>query len=142
MTAFATKEDCEAFKNSDWVASSKAAAEARGMAEPHAATFEVEFPKDQTKPKAFTQMSRITFKDEASGDAAHKAWKDLCAIIGKDTMGGVSVGDESKTGLGMIGWDSMQDAGAIKTVPGASEAWEKYRSFGDCKDVMVKLDVY
>lgn len=112
------------------------------MTEPPHATFEIgEIPKDQ-KPKAYTQFSRIVVKDEAAGDAAHKAWMELCAILGKETMGGVSISDEKKTGLGFIGWDSLEEAGGAKNIPGAKEAWEKYHSFGECKDVMVKMEVY
>jgi hypothetical protein len=99
-----------------------------------------EFPKDSA-PKAFTQFSRITFKDEASGDAAHKAWMELCAIIGKETMGGVCIEDK-KTGLGLVGWDSLEEAGAARNIPGAKEAWDKYHSLGECKDVMIKLERY
>jgi hypothetical protein len=112
------------------------------MAKPLHATFEVpEMPKD-AKPTAFTQFSRITVKSEADGDAAHKAWLDLCSILGKQTMGGVSTSDGDKTGMGLVGWDSLEQAGEAKNIPGAKDAWEKYHSFGDCKDVMVKMEVY
>lgn len=87
-------------------------------------------------------MSRITVKDDAAGESARKAWMEMCSLAGKETVGGQSIDGDSKTGVGLIGWDSLEEAYALKAVPGVGEAWEKYRSFGDCKGVMVKLEVY
>lgn len=70
--------------------------------------FEVaDFPSDP-KPKDYTQFSRITMSDESKGPEIREAWKALVMELGKETWGGVSVGDGDKVGLGLIGWDNLE----------------------------------
>ena len=72
------------------------------------ALFEVQdFPSDP-KPKAYTQFSRITLNDESKGPEIREAWKTLVTELGKETWGGVSVGEGDKVGLGLIAWDSLE----------------------------------
>jgi hypothetical protein len=123
--AFATAEDAEAFKNSEWAQNAKKEYEARATGPPLHALFEVaDFPTDQT-PKAFTQFSRITVPDEAKGQEVRKAWEELMAILGKQSWGGLSVGDGEKVGMGLVGWDSLEVAGAAMSKPDVKAAWEK-----------------
>jgi len=37
-----------------------------------------------------------------------EAWNMLTSELGKETWGGVSVGEGEKVGLGLIAWDSLE----------------------------------
>ena len=66
-----------------------------------------DFPKGAA-PKAFTQFSRITISDESKYEEVRKAWEELMGILGKESWGGVSVGEGEHVGLGLVGWDSLE----------------------------------
>jgi hypothetical protein len=66
-----------------------------------------DFPKGAA-PKAFTQFSRITISDESKHGEVRKAWEELMGILGKESWGGVSVGEGEHVGLGLVGWDSLE----------------------------------
>jgi hypothetical protein len=66
-----------------------------------------DIPKGAT-PKAFTQFSRITISDESKHGEVGKAWEELMGILGKESWGGMSVGEGEHVGLGLVGWDSLE----------------------------------
>jgi hypothetical protein len=111
--AFATLEDQKAFKTSEWAQAQKAKYEAAAAGPPLVGLFKVaDFPKDAS-PKKFTQFSRITICDESKHEEARKAWEDLMGIIGKESWGGMSVGEGEHVGLGLVGWDSLEVSGLM-----------------------------
>ncbi|KAH9208992.1 hypothetical protein DL95DRAFT_394785 [Leptodontidium sp. 2 PMI_412] len=137
--AFKTLEDEKAFAESEFVKEGAKRLAEKGLGEPKHAIFEVaEFPEDK-KPKAFTQITRIMGGDESKIPEIKKAWEDLMAILGKETFGGRSVGDGPKAGMGLVGWDSLEEAKSAYENPAAKAAFDHYHSFGECKDVMVQL---
>ncbi|KAF8859709.1 hypothetical protein BDZ45DRAFT_349512 [Acephala macrosclerotiorum] len=139
--AFATQEDEQAFVNSEWAQGHRKALEAKGVAPPRHGVFRcAEFPDDKT-PKAFTQFSRIALENESQIEAAKEAWKELMGVLGKETWGARSVEGDEVVGLGLCGWDSLEEASAAYSKPEAKAAIEKYHSLGKCKDVMVKMAV-
>ncbi|KAH8786409.1 hypothetical protein F5882DRAFT_518171 [Hyaloscypha sp. PMI_1271] len=138
--AFATLEDAKALKTSEWAQAQKGKYEATAAGPPLVGMFKVaDFPKGAA-PKAFTQFSRITISDESKHEEVRKAWEELMGILGKESWGGVSVGEGEHVGLGLVGWDSLEEAGAAMKEPKVAAAWTKYHSLGSCKDVMVKLE--
>ncbi|KAH7381956.1 hypothetical protein BKA64DRAFT_713197 [Cadophora sp. MPI-SDFR-AT-0126] len=141
--AFKTLEDEKAFADSDFAKEgAKKYAERSGGVPPKHAIFEcAEFPKDST-PKPFAQFSRMTGIDETKGAEARKAWEDLMAVLGKESWGGKTVGDGPQAGMGLVGWDSLEEAGAAYANPAAKAALDKYHSLGDCKDLMVKMEYF
>ena len=121
----------------------KAQYEARGHPEPHHATmFEVPAFPAHPVPTGFAQMSRVTVTDEAKGAGLRMAWDALMALLGKESWGGLSVGEGEKIGLGLVGWDSLEQAKSAYEKPEGKAAWEKYHTLGNCKDVMVKMETY
>lgn len=46
--------------------------------------------------------------DESKEPGVREAWKTLTAELGKETWGGISVGEGEKVGLGLIAWDSLE----------------------------------
>lgn len=46
--------------------------------------------------------------DESKGPEIREAWKTLITELGKETWGGISVGEGEKVGLGLIGWNSLE----------------------------------
>jgi len=81
-------------------------------------------------------------KDEASAEKVKEAWEACMAIIGKPSWGGVSVDGDVKMGMGLVGWDSMEDLAALKGSAEAKAAWEKYQALGEGKNAIVKMKVY
>lgn len=63
---------------------------------------------------------------------------DVVQALGKETFGGRSVGDGPFVGLGIIGWDSVEEAAAAFKDPKAAAAWEAYQTLGKGKNVIVK----
>ncbi|KAK2629734.1 hypothetical protein QTJ16_000554 [Diplocarpon rosae] len=136
--AFATLEDQKAFEESDVAKEGAKKYAEKATGPPLHATFEVpEFPKDH-KPAAYTQISRMTITDESKGPEIKKAWEALVAALGKQTFGGKAI--NAPVGIALIGWDSLEEAGAAYKGP-AKAAWDHYHSFGETKDLMVKLEV-
>jgi len=106
--AFATLEDSKAFETSEWALAQKAKYKAAAVGPPLVALFKVaDFPKDKA-PKTFTQFSRITVSDEGKFEEVRKAWEELMRVLGKESWGGVSVGEGENVGLGLVGWDSLE----------------------------------
>ncbi|KUJ14096.1 uncharacterized protein LY89DRAFT_590976 [Mollisia scopiformis] len=140
--AFATREDEQAFANSEWIQNKRKEMEARGVEPPRHALFACsEFPAEKaTHP--FVRFSRITVSDESKIDDVRAAWKELMGAIGKDVWGAKSVEGEEIVGLGVCGFDSLEEAEAAFSKPEAKAALDKYHALGQCKDVVVKLTVY
>ncbi|KAM5351196.1 hypothetical protein ACJ41O_003919 [Fusarium nematophilum] len=137
--AFKTSEDYEAFQASSWSKEHKERYSERTGGEPVVGQFEVaDFPADAS-PKAFTQFSTIVIDDKSKHPEARKAWMDLAGALGKDTWGGVSVGDGPAVGLGLIGWDSLEEAQAAYKDPKAAAAFAEYQSLGKTKNTIVKM---
>ena len=106
--AFATLEDQKVFETSEWALAQKAKYEAAAAGPPLVGLFKVaDFPKD-VKPKKFTQFSRITVGGEGEYEGVRQAWEELMGILGKESWGGVSVGEGEFVGLGFVGWDSLE----------------------------------
>ncbi|KAE8441469.1 hypothetical protein EG329_004925 [Mollisiaceae sp. DMI_Dod_QoI] len=139
--AFATQEDQQAFVNSEWAQGHRKALEAQGIPPPRHGVFRcAEFPSD-AGPKAFTQFSRIALDDESKIPDVKAAWKELMTILGKEVWGARSVEGDEVVGLGVCGWDSMEEAKAALSTPEAKAALDKYHALGKSKDVIVKLAV-
>lgn len=141
LTAFATKEDQEAFTTCEFTQNARKAMQERGVPEPRSALFTVhEFPKDKA-PRPFVRFSRITVSDEGKMEEVKTVYQELMAAIGQDTFGGRSVDGEQIVGLGITGFDNLDDALQAFEKPEAKAVLEKYRKLGECKDVIVKLAV-
>ncbi|KAK7403346.1 hypothetical protein QQX98_010867 [Neonectria punicea] len=137
--AFKNAEDFETFSNSDWAKKQKEQYDERASGEIVVGQFEVaDFPKDPKRP-AFTQFSTIVLDDETKSDEARKAWSDLIAAVGKETWGGRSTGAGPTVGLALIGWDSLEEAGAAYKKSEADAAFTTYKSLGKTKNLMVQL---
>ncbi|KAH7165285.1 hypothetical protein EDB81DRAFT_679020 [Dactylonectria macrodidyma] len=137
--AFKTAEDLETFSTSEWSQQHKARYEERAGGEPVVGRFEVEdFPTDAS-PKAYTQFSTVVLSDDGQHVQVRSAWSDLVTTLGKETWGGRSVGDGPKVGLGLIGWDSLEEAAAAYRKPEAAHALATYRSLGHTKNTIVKM---
>lgn len=107
-TAFKTEEDVEAFQSSAWAQERKERYNERVGGEPTVGRFEVaQFPEGASH-KAFTQFSSIVIDDKSKHPEVRKAWMSLVDALGKETWGGVSVGDGPTVGLGLVGWDSLE----------------------------------
>lgn len=61
--------------------------------------------------------------------------------IGKEVWGAKSVEGEEVVGLGVCGFDSLEEAKESFAKPEAQAALAKYHALGQCKDVVVKLAV-
>ncbi|KAF7550511.1 hypothetical protein G7Z17_g5677 [Cylindrodendrum hubeiense] len=137
--AFKTAEDAETFASSEWAQQHKARYEERAGGEPVVGRFEVEdFPADAS-PKAFTQFSTVVLSDDGQHVQVRTAWSSLVSALGKDTWGGRSIGGGPSVGLGLIGWDSLEEAGAAYQAPEAAHALATYRSLGHTKNLMVQM---
>jgi hypothetical protein len=88
-------------------------------------------------PTPFTQYSTLVLEDESAHAEVRKAWMDVVQALGKETFGGRSV-EGPFVGLGMIGWNSLEEAGAAFKDPKAAEAWAAYQKLGKGKNVIVK----
>ncbi|TVY75680.1 hypothetical protein LSUE1_G005179 [Lachnellula suecica] len=146
--AFATLEDAESFQKSDWAVESKKkfeeAAKAQGLdatMPPHTVFETGPFP-EQTALPAYTQMSRISVSDESKADELKGAWDAFMKVIGKEAWGGKSVGGDKTYGIGLVGWDSIQDVQAALSKPDAKAAYEKCKAMGDSKDALIQLVQY
>ncbi|KAK0111087.1 hypothetical protein ONS95_001465 [Cadophora gregata] len=138
--AFATLEDEKAFADSEFAkeAAKKWAEKSGGAPLPKHTLYECDdFPTDRA-PKAFTQFSQLAGVDAAKGAEVKKAWEDLAAVLGKETWGGRAV--DGAGGIGLIGWDSAEEAAAAYKNPAAKAALDKYQSFGEVKDYLIKME--
>ncbi|KAF7553713.1 hypothetical protein G7Z17_g3462 [Cylindrodendrum hubeiense] len=137
--AFQTAEDVETFTKSSWALERKAKYEDRAGAEVVTGQFEVaDFPVGAT-PKAFIQFTTIVLGDDSTGPEATKAWLDLTTALSKDTWGGKSIGDGPTVGLGMIGWDSVEEVGAAYKGPQAASAFAAYKNLGKTRNLLVQM---
>ncbi|KAH8658526.1 hypothetical protein BGZ61DRAFT_371206 [Ilyonectria robusta] len=139
--AFKTAEDVETFKKSSWAQERKARYESKAGSEIVAGEFEVaDFPVDAT-PKAFVQFTTIVFGESGDRPEVSKAWVDLTTALGKDTWGGKSIGDGPTVGLGMIGWDSVEEAGVAFKEPQAASAFAAYKALGQTRNLIVQMQL-
>jgi hypothetical protein len=83
----------------------------------------------------------MSVSDESKLDGVRSAYTDLVATIGQEPFGGKSVDPAQVIGLGICGFDSLDEA--MNAFDGAESkaALQKYRSLGECKDVIVKLAI-
>ncbi|GJC87185.1 hypothetical protein ColLi_10023 [Colletotrichum liriopes] len=131
----------KAFAESAWAKEREAQFKGIHGGEPRIKKFETG-PLPSEKPKPFTQFSFLDIADESKHEEAKQAWLDLVAALGQSVhFGGKSVGDGPSTGLGILGWDSEDEARAAFTKPEAQAALQKYQTFGKSVGVMVKLDI-
>ncbi|KAF5645902.1 uncharacterized protein FTJAE_2332 [Fusarium tjaetaba] len=138
--AFKTAQDFENFQSSAWAQEHKARYNERVGGEPVAGKFEVpDFPANASA-KAFTQFTTVLLDDREKRVELRKAWTDLASALGLETWGGISIGDGPSVGLGMIGWDSLEEAKAAYGDPKAAEAYAQYKALGQIKSTMVKLE--
>ncbi|KAM0436680.1 hypothetical protein ACHAPT_002389 [Fusarium lateritium] len=138
--AFRTEEDVEAFQASSWAQERKERYNERVGGEPTVGRFEVaKFPEGASH-KAFTQFSTVVIDDKSKHPEVRKAWMSLVDALGKETWGGVSVGDGPTVGLGLVGWDSLEEAQAAYQDPKAVDALAEYKSLGQVKNLMVQLE--
>ncbi|GKT46228.1 uncharacterized protein ColSpa_06409 [Colletotrichum spaethianum] len=138
---FNSEADDKAFTESAWAKEHEAKLKASGVSEPRIKKFETS-PLPSEKPKTFTQFSFLDIADESKHEEAKQAWLDVVAALGQSVhFGGKSVGEGPSTGLGILGWDSEDEAKAAFSKPEAQAALQKYKSFGQTVGVMVKLDL-
>ncbi|KAK2762392.1 hypothetical protein CKAH01_16178 [Colletotrichum kahawae] len=127
--AFASAEDEKAFADSAWAKEHFQKAAAKMGAPPLIRKFQTsEFPAD--KPKALTQFSFLELADGSQHEGAKQAWMDLVAAIGGNSKCGASADDGPSTGLGVLWWDSRDQAIETYKKPEVSAAWDKYKTFG------------
>ncbi|PNP57328.1 hypothetical protein FNYG_15234 [Fusarium nygamai] len=138
--AFNTAQDFENFQSSAWSQEHKARYNERVGGEPVANKFEVpDFPANAS-PKAFTQFITVLLNNPEIRVDLRKTWADLALAPGKETWGGISVGNGPSVGLGMIGWNSLEEARAAYGKPGAVEAYAAYKALGQIKSTIVNLE--
>ncbi|KXH25698.1 hypothetical protein CSAL01_03671 [Colletotrichum salicis] len=138
---FESAADDKAFAESAWIKEREEQFKASPGGEPRVKKFETG-PLPGEKPKTFTQLCFIDVADESKHEEAKQAWMDLVAALGQTVhFGGKSVDGGQSTGLGILGWDSEEDAKAAWTKPEAQAALQKYQGFGKSVAVMVKLDI-
>lgn len=114
----------------------------RGVPEPRHALFRCqEWPEGAT-PKPFAQFSRIMLDSGDKIEAVKAAWKDVMTAVGKEPWGAKSVEGDEIVGLGMAGWDSLEEAKAAYSKPEVKAAMDKYHALGKCKDVIVEMKMY
>ncbi|KAI3547022.1 hypothetical protein CSPX01_03854 [Colletotrichum filicis] len=141
LVAFESAADDKAFADSAWIKEREEQFKAGPGGEPRVKKFETG-PLPGEKPKTFTQFCFIDVADESKHEEAKQAWMDLVAALGQTVhFGGKSVDGGQSTGLGILGWDSDEEAKAAWTKPEAQAALQKYQSFGKSIGVMVKLDI-
>ncbi|GKT67023.1 hypothetical protein ColTof4_12800 [Colletotrichum tofieldiae] len=139
--SFNSEADDRAFAESSWAKEREAQFKGIHGGEPRIKKFETG-PLPNEQPKPFTQFSFLDIADESKHEEAKQAWLDLVAALGQSVhFGGKSVGDGPSTGLGILGWDSEDEAKAAFTKPEAQAALQKYQTFGKSVGVMVKLDI-
>ncbi|KAH6962694.1 hypothetical protein DER45DRAFT_98714 [Fusarium avenaceum] len=138
--AFKTTQDFEGFQSSTWAQEHRARYNERVGGEPVTGKFEVPILPTNASPKAFTQFTTVLLNDPEKRVELRKAWTDLASALQKETWGGISVGDGPSVGLGMIGWDSLEEAKAAYEDPKAAEAYIAYKTLGKIKSTMVKLE--
>ncbi|KAK1569474.1 uncharacterized protein LY79DRAFT_584692 [Colletotrichum navitas] len=137
---FNSEADEKAFAESAWAKEHEADVEKFCEGPPRIAKFETG-PLPAEKSKAFTQFTFINITDESKHEEVKQAWQDLVAALGQTPkFGGMGIGDEQGTGMGVLGWDSEDEAGAAYTKPEAQAALQKYKSFGKDVAVLVKLE--
>ncbi|KAF4908453.1 hypothetical protein CGCVW01_v012255 [Colletotrichum viniferum] len=137
--AFASAEDEKAFADSAWAKEHFQKAAAKMGAPPLIRKFQTsEFPAE--KPKALTQFTFLELADGSQHEGAKQAWMDLVAAIGGNSMGGASADNGPPTGLGVLGWDSRDQAIEVYKKPEVSAAWDKYKTFGKVITILVKLE--
>ncbi|KAF9872134.1 hypothetical protein CkaCkLH20_10471 [Colletotrichum karsti] len=137
--AFASPEDEKAFADSAWAKEHFEKAQAKMAGPPMIRKFQTgDFP--DAKPKALTQFSFLELADEGKHDEAKQAWMDLVAAIGDTSFGGRSADDGPTTGLGVLGWDSRDQAIEVYKKPEVASAWDKYKGFGKTTTILVKLE--
>ncbi|KAM0335006.1 hypothetical protein ACHAQA_000040 [Verticillium albo-atrum] len=135
--AFKSAEDADAFAATAWAQEHKARYQEKVGSDPAVGRFEVpEFPTDQT-PKAYTQYSTLVIDDESKHPEVRKAWMDVVQALGKETFGGRII-DGPPVGLALLGWDSLEEAGAAFKDPKVAAAWAAYQSLGKGKNVIIK----
>ncbi|KAL0932689.1 uncharacterized protein CTRU02_211652 [Colletotrichum truncatum] len=137
--AFASAEDEKAFGESDWAKEHFKKAQEKSAGPPIIRKFQTgDFPA--SKPKALTQFSFLELADESKHEEAKQAWLDLVAALGQESFGGRSADDGPLTGLGVIGWDSKEQAQEAFSKPEVLAAAEKYKSLGKAISIAVKLE--
>ncbi|KAH6682228.1 hypothetical protein F5X68DRAFT_242873 [Plectosphaerella plurivora] len=137
VIAFASAKDAEDFAASPFAEEHKARYRERTGTDATVGRFEVpELPGDKAPPP-FTQYSTLVLEDESIHAEVRKAWMDVVQALGKETFGGRSV-DGPFVGLGIIGWNSLEEAGAAFKEPKAAAAWATYQALGKGKNVIVK----
>ncbi|KAM0282009.1 hypothetical protein ACHAQH_003215 [Verticillium albo-atrum] len=136
--AFKSAEDADSFAASAWSQEHKARYEEKTGSVPAVGRFEVpEFPADKT-PKPYIQFSTLHIEDDSKQPEIRKAFMDVIQALGKETFGGRIIEGPS-VGLAIIGWDSLEEAGASFKQPEVAAAWATYQSFGKGKNVMIKV---
>ncbi|KAI8711081.1 hypothetical protein NCS52_01483500 [Fusarium sp. LHS14.1] len=136
---FKSAEDADAFENSSWAKERKAKFQARGGPEPFVAKFEVSEPPAHGSPKPITQFSVLEIADTSKHAEAREAFENLAKAAGKETVGGVSAGDGQKAGLGVTGWDSLEEAKALRDDPKFAAAIAAVESLGKTHNIFVEI---
>ncbi|OHF03915.1 hypothetical protein CORC01_00777 [Colletotrichum orchidophilum] len=138
---FESAADDKAFTESAWYKEREEQYKDAPGGEPRVKKFETDAIPNE-KPKTFTQFCFLDIADESKHAEARQSWLDLVAALGQAVhFGGKSVGGGQSTGLGILGWNSEDEAKAAYTKPEAQAALQKYQSFGKSVAVMVKLEV-
>ncbi|EEY16743.1 predicted protein [Verticillium alfalfae VaMs.102] len=136
--AFKTAEDEKTFADSAWSQEQKARYLEKSGDLPAVGRFEVpEFPADKAPP-AYLQYSTLHIEDESKHAEARKVFEDVIKALGKEAFGGRTI-DQPFVGLGIIGWDSLEEAGAAFKQPEVAALWAKYLSLGKGKNIIVRI---
>ncbi|KAH6897400.1 hypothetical protein B0T10DRAFT_455262 [Thelonectria olida] len=137
--AFKSAEDEATFTSSAWAKEHEERLQARGVPQPAVGRFEfAEFSGDAS-PKPFLQFSSITLADEGKRVDARTAWIELTSALGRKTTGGKLLSDDAIIGLGLVGWDSVEEIESAYKESKTAEAFAAYKSIGETRNVLVKL---
>ncbi|RSL40549.1 hypothetical protein CEP54_016090 [Fusarium duplospermum] len=134
---FKSAEDAEVFENSSWAKGRKAEFQVRGGPEPFLARFEVSEPPADA-PKPITQFSVLEIDDTSKHAQAREAFEKLANLAGNKGAGGVSAGDGQKAGLGVTGWNNLEEAKAARDDPKFAEASAEIESLGKTHNIFVQ----
>ncbi|KAJ4178626.1 hypothetical protein NW767_014819 [Fusarium falciforme] len=136
---FKSAEDADAFENSSWAKERKAKFQARGGPEPFVARFEVSEPPAGGSPKPITQFSVLEIADTSKHAQARDAFENLAKAAGIEAAGGVSAGDGQKAGLGVTGWNTLEEAKAARDDPKFAAAIAALESLGKTHNIFVQI---
>ncbi|KAK2016134.1 hypothetical protein LZ32DRAFT_645297 [Colletotrichum eremochloae] len=140
IIVFNSAADEKAFAESAWVKEHEAEAKDLVGGPPRIAKFETgPLPAEESKP--FVQFTFLELAGGSKHDEAKQAWEGLADTLGQTSkFGGNGVDDLQSHGLGVLSWNSEDEAVAAYHKPEAQAALEKFKALGKSVGALVKLE--